>query len=52
MITQIAFESRFESFLRKMKLEKQRTARGGISSTSNNNTYISERRIIVSANNT
>jgi len=35
-----------------MKLEKQRTARGGISSTSNNNVYISERRIIVSANNT
>jgi hypothetical protein len=52
MITQIAFESRFENFLRKMKIQKQQTARGGQTSTSNNNVYIAERRVIVSAHNT
>ena len=52
MLTSIAFENRFENFLRKMKQEKNRTARGHYNQNSNDNVYISERRIMVSANNT
>lgn len=52
MITSIAFENRFENFLRKMKQEKLRTARGHYNTTQTDNVYISERRILVSANNT
>ncbi|CDW71325.1 UNKNOWN [Stylonychia lemnae] len=50
VITSIAFESRFENFLRRMKQEKMRTARGHIHGGVDN-VYISERRILVSANN-
>jgi hypothetical protein len=52
MMTQIAFESRFENFLRKMKQEKLRTARGHYNTTTTDNVYIAERRMLVCANNT
>lgn len=51
MITSIAFESRFENFLRKMKQEKLRTARGHLNTNQTDNVYIAERRIMVCANN-
>eukprot|EP00347_Sterkiella_histriomuscorum_P000155 403376962 len=52
MITSIAFESRFESFLRKMKLERSRTAKMGENHNVSDSVIIQERRMVVSANNT
>lgn len=51
MLTSIAFEGRFESFLRKMKLERSRTARMGVNDHISDNVIIKERRMVISANN-
>jgi hypothetical protein len=48
MFTTVAFESRFENFLRTMKMEKLKNLKGNF----NDNVYIDERRILVSCNNT
>lgn len=52
LMTQIPFENRFENFLRRMKQEKMKTARGQNNYAGNDNVYISERRVIVTAHNT
>jgi len=54
MLTSIAFESRFENFLRRMVQEKQRNAKGQYSNSApeSEQVFIEERRIMVSANNT
>ena len=55
MLTSSAFESRFENFLKRLKAEKSRDAKGRYSynaTQDSSNVYIDERRIMVSANNT
>lgn len=51
MLCSIAFENRFLSFLKAVKLEKIKTQRGTVPPNQNDNVYISERRIVVSINN-
>lgn len=54
MLTSIAFESRFENFLRRMRQERMRNSKNGEAGQMDGgeNVYIDERRIMVSANNT
>jgi hypothetical protein len=55
MLTSIAFESRFENFLRRMRQERMKNTKarnGAAAGMEGENVYIDERRIMVSANNT